>query len=464
MTSAWDRRSLVEQARVEELALADWLPGAVTFSPHWQDVIESLGLRADELVTRDDLLRVPPSTQADVSAVGGTRLVQRPTESQVKAVASASLLLRIARSISGDQREGKRELLLQEFKPVHVTRAGVADELAIASSRADIDRQHRVGARAAQLLGLGDHDYLVSAVPAGPTAEFWSVHALAMGSSMLALHPRGHEQGLEHCVDAFGLMPTTAAACAPQDAISWARQLQRQDADVSRVVTVVLVGPPVDDSHRAAIAEAWRSAGALEPDLAVRSIWAPDVHRGVWAECKQGTTGLHTMPDLELLELLDPVSGAPTDRLGDLTLTSLGWSGTTLLRYRTGVEVESLVTTECPACHRTVPRLVGAIAPGRWQPELQRRAGIATLDLRTVAVELDAAGLSAWRVELFRKGEQDSYALELGGSLGEDDARRIAARLRRATGIAPGAVRLKADASAISGVVAVEGTPFADAR
>ncbi len=464
MTAAWDRRSLVEQARVEELALADWLPGAVTFAPHWSAVVDGLGIAPGDLVTREDLLRIPPSLQGQVAASGGTRMVQRPTETQVKAVASASLLLRIARGIGGDQRAGKRDLLLREFKPVHVTRGGAADQLAIASSRADLDRQHRVGARAASLLGLGDHDYLVSAIPAGPSAAFWSVHALALGSSMLALHPRGHGQGLERCIDAFGLMPTTAVACEPQEAIAWAEALQDAEADVSRVDTVLLVGPPVDDEARAEIEAAWRDAGALESELVVRSLWAPDVHRSIWTECHEGVTGLHTMPDLEVLEVLDDATGRQSDGSGDLTITSMGWTGTTLLRFRTGVEIGGLTDDACPACGRTVPRIVGPITEQRWQPELARNGGQVTLDLRAIAIEMESATVSAWRVELFQKGQVDTYALELGGAVDEQQARELAAQLRRATGVAPGAVRLKSDASVVVAKVQAAGSPFSDAR
>jgi hypothetical protein len=464
VTAVWDRRSLVEQARVEELALADWLPGAATFAPHWSGIVNDLGLAPGDLVTRRELLRIPPSIQGQVATRGGTRLVQRPTENQVKAVASASLLLRIARGIGGDQRAGKRDLLLREFKSIHVTRGGAADQLAVASSRADLDRQHRVGARAASLLGLGDHDYLVSAVPAGPSAEFWSVHALAMGSSMLALHPRGHGQGLAGCLEAFALMPTTAVACLPDDAVAWAEALHEADQDVSRVVVVLLVGPPVGDETRATIKAAWRTAGALESELVVRSVWAPNVHRGIWTECLEGATGLHTMPDLEILEVLDGATGQPTDGSGDLTVTSLGWTGTTLLRFRTGVEVGGLTTEACPACNRTVPRVVGPITPGRWQPELDRAGTKTTLDLRAIAIEMQASPVAAWRVELLCKGETEGYVLELGGNVTEAQAREAADKLRLATGVAPGSVRLIQDASVVEAAVEAAGTPFSDVR
>lgn len=466
MPAAWDRRSPKEQARIEELELADWLPGAVSFSPYWSRQAERLELEPTELVTLGSLLRFPPSLQGDVSVRAGTELVQRPTEAQVKAVGSGSLLGSVARAISRDQREGKRRVLLEQFKPVHVTRGGVFGELAIASSRADLDRMHRAGARAASLLGLGDHDYLVSAVPAGPTSEFWSVHALALGSSMLALHPRGHGDALDRCIDAFSLLPATAVACPSTDAIAWAHQLAAADADVSRVVCVILVGPPPTEDQRAAVEEAWRNAGALENELVVRSLWAPDVHRSIWVECAEGTEGLHTMPDLEVLEVVDALSGRVTDVGGDLTVTSLGWTGTTLLRFRTGARVDQLTPADdpCPACGRTVPRLTGAVQPGVWQPALQRDDGLVTLDLRALSIELDASPADAWRVSLQRRDGVDGYLVEVGGDIGPDQQDDIRGRVTRATGVPVSSVMVSREVEPVENRIRVLGSPFADNR
>ena len=64
-----------------------------------------------------------------------------------------------------------------------------------------------------------------------------------------------------------------------------------------------------------------RNAGA---DVAVRHLWGPADGRALWAECDEGS-GLHTYPDLEVLEVLDPITGEPTEVDGDLTVTTSGW-------------------------------------------------------------------------------------------------------------------------------------------
>ena len=44
MGSAWDRRTPVEQQRLRDRILADWLPEVLAFAPHWTRVGERIGL------------------------------------------------------------------------------------------------------------------------------------------------------------------------------------------------------------------------------------------------------------------------------------------------------------------------------------------------------------------------------------------------------------------------------------
>lgn len=467
MVAAWDRRSDKDQRQVRDDLLAEWLPQALTFAPFWARAAAQHGVEVGPRGDLATLLRVPPSLQADVLGGNGagTELVQRPSESQVKSAGSTSLLLRIARNIGEDDREGKRRTLLEEFKPVHVVRAGVADQLALASSRADLDRAHRAGARAAAVLGLADQDYLVSAVPAGPSSAFWGVHALALGASMLALHPRGHGDGLDACVEAFRLLPATVVVVPVGEAEAWAEEVARADADVSRVTTVVVVGP-VDDDQRQRIRAAWRASGALENELVVRSVWAPDVSRVLWAECREGAHGYHTQPDLELLEVLDGVDGTPTEGAGDLALTSLGWAGTTLLRYRTGALVQPLQYGTCPGCGRTVPRVPADVVDDAWDVRLRRGDLDVHLDLRALGLALDGTGVPAWRVELLPPADDaashDRVVVEVAGS--GVDRTAVSTAVLRGTGIAPDEVRTGGEAAAVDAAAVAAGSVFADLR
>ncbi|MFP5309854.1 MAG: hypothetical protein ACLGIR_09810 [Actinomycetes bacterium] len=473
MAAPWDRRDREEQARVLGLVLSRWLPQALQTSPFWAEVARVVGLDATTARDLEALRRLPPVRQADVAGaggVGGPGLLQRPTQTQVRALTDTSTLLRIAGAIRRDGREGERRALLEEFKPLHVTRGGVGDQLAVASSRSDLDRMHRAGARAAALLGLDDTDALVSAVPAGPRVAWWGVHHLALGASMTALHPRGAGDALEDCVEAFRLVPVTAVAVPVEEAIALADVLGAAGAPVERVDTVLVVGPPPDTATRTDIVAAWRAAGAGEAALRVRALWGPSESRVLWAECTEGVHGLHTFPDLEHLEVLDPLSAAGIAGVadGDLTMTTVGWNGTALLRYRTGAWVDGLDPSPCPGCGRTVPRVVGEVLPEAWFPEVDDGEQWLRLDLRGVAAELARTpGLTTWRAELrppARDGGADRLVLRLAGTLREDTARDLVARVERGTGVRPAEVSITGDATAVEREAAELGSVFADLR
>lgn len=465
MTADWDHRSPEEHDRIQDLVLQRWLPSAVTFSDYWSSRVRELGLQAEQLTTHDDLRRFAPVRDREVSwagGEGGPALLMRPTEEQVKARASAGVLTRMSRAIRRDPVLGKRQTLLEEYKPIHAHRGGADDDMAVAYTRSDLDRLHLCGARAARVLGLDDADYLVSAVPAGPRLAFWGVYHLALGASMLALHPRGHGDDLDRCTSAFGLVPATVVAVPLDEAADLAIALADAGQSVSRIRTVLTVGAPPDDDTRARIRDAWRGAGAAE-DVVVRALFAPSEGRALWAERRDGPNGLVTYPDLEIVEVVDPLTGQPTDGPGDLTITSLGWHGTALLRYQTGVYVDGLAQGDGPA------RVSGQVVPGAWQlPFRTPDLGVRHLDLRAAGAVLNAApNVHAWRVELrgpTTKIRHDRFFVEVGGALDTRAEEDLVQQLAHATGVTPTQVKGVPDPVIVEQKVREHGSPFADTR
>lgn len=443
MAAPWDHRSPSEHARIERLHLGRWLPAAVTFSPYWAERARSLGLDPDRLGSRDDLRHFAPSRERDVVGAGGPgapALLMRPTEAQVKARASGGTLWRIARSVRHGGSDAKRLSLLQEYKPVHLVREGPDEDLVIAYTRSDLDRLHRAGARAASVLGLRDADYLVSAVPKTTSLAFWGVYHLALGASMLAVHGRDAEEAVDEAVAAFSLVPATAVVVPVEEATALAAAVTENDADAGRVRMVVTIGPPPTEERRAAIADAWRAAGATQ-DVRVRALFAAPGGRALWAEEADDPSGLVTYPDLEVLEVVDPITGQITDGPGDLVVTTMGWHGTALLRFQTGVFVGGLDDGASPSSGRTTPRIVGDVAPGVWQPRITTPEGPVRIDLRGAAAALSTTpAVGAWRVELrgpVGRGKHDRVVVEFSGDLDEPALRDLDARVGAAMGAPP---------------------------
>ena len=437
MVAAWDRRDAGERARVEALVLARWLPAAVTAAPfHAARTGGELDDRT--LADRTGLRQLIPHRERDVLAAagGGASLVLRPTEGQIKATADDAVIRRIARAIGRDGREGQRDAIVEEYRPLTLHRGGVSGELLIASSRSDLDRLHRTGARAAAVLGLGDEDVVTSLVPTGPSLAHLAVTHLAAGAGLTAWHPRGAGVDLATAARAVAEVPTTVVVVTLDDAGELPAALRAGRVRLGGVHTVVTVGPPPDDEVRGALQDAFETVGA---DVRIRALWGPAAGRTLWAECGPGS-GLHTYPDLEVLEVLDPLAGTPTDGDGDLTVTSAGWNGSALVRFQTGAWVEPLATEPCPRCERTVPRIVGDVVEHAWELAVDLGQGApGSVDLRGVAVvAATTPGVSAWRAELRSATAtvpRDRLVVEFAG--GGRDVDAVRERLTAATGLEP---------------------------
>ncbi|MEX1178648.1 MAG: hypothetical protein WEB09_09320 [Nitriliruptor sp.] len=441
MVAPWDRRTAAEQSRLEAATLARWLPAVVTAAPFHA---ARTGAIDDRLLTdRRGLQRLVPARERDLLADGaaGATAVLRPTEEQVKASADDRVITGIARAIRRDAEHGKRDAIVHEYRPLQLHRGGVDGELLIASTRSDLDRSHRTGARAASVLGLGEDDVIVSAVAAGPTlAHLGTVH-LATGAGLTALHARGAGADLAAVAKATTDLAATVLVVATEEAVELADTLRRARAKLRDLRTVVAYGPPLTAEERGAILEAFTGAGASS-DLRVRALWAPDVGRAPWAECAEGGGGLHTYPDLEVLEVLDPLTGRVTDGDGDLTVTSLGWHGTAHVRFQTGTWVDPLATDPCPGCSRTVPRITGDVAPHAWELTVDLDGGErGTIDLRGIAaVVAGLDGIEAWRAELRGPDERvprDRLLIELAGGADPGEAAGLERRFEAATGLVP---------------------------
>jgi hypothetical protein len=463
VTAPWDRRSRAEQARVQDLTLSSWGPAVASAAPVWAARVDAAGVAPAELTDRERLARLAPARARDLlaDAPGGAGAVLRPDERQVEAHASSEVLGAVLRGIRRGGTGGHRDALLRAYRPVQLHRAG---ELLVASTRSDLDRMHRAGARAAAVLGLRDDDVVLGAVPGGPTLDALGVGHLAMAASLPALHAWGAQGGPEEVAALAHRLPASVVVVRVEDAVVLADALRAERVELRRLRRVVTVGPPPDADGRTEVVAAYGRAGA---EVDVRALWGPAAGRVLWAECA-ADSGLHTTPDLELAEVVDPFLGEVTDGDGDLTVTTIGWHGTVLLRFQTGTWVDPLDTSPCPSCGRTVPRVVGDLLPDAWElSAIGRHGTTTTVDLRGVAAVLATVpAVEAWRCELrgpagARRG--DRLVVEVAGRLTAEQTRRVEQRIEVAAGPLPELV-VVADRAAVERRTDELGGVFADLR
>jgi hypothetical protein len=107
-----------------------------------------------------------------------------------------------------------------------------------------------------------------------------------------------------------------------------------------------------------------RRPGRRRRAAVVLAVHVPDGHRLAWGECREGDggTGLHTYPDLEVVDVVDVETAEQPAAAGrhELVLTQLGLRGTRCCAGAPATSSTASPTTTCPACGRTVPRVLGA--------------------------------------------------------------------------------------------------------
>jgi hypothetical protein len=441
---AWDRLGHRARDREQSRLLAEWINREVRpFSTYWGARLEGTKIRSVK-----DLVAVDVVTEADVAGAGGPgnpELLLLPTEDGFKRHAGRAELIAAAKEVGRGGAEGRRAALFRRYKPVHVHEAGVAQVLAISYTRNDLDRLHLAGARLMEVLGLGADDAMVSAVPAGPSLRFWGLYHAALAARMTALHPRGEgQQALRPVMRALAMLPATVLAVPIAEAADLLAALAERGVRVEGLRTLLTVGPPPSRPLRLALGQAAEqlAGGAVR----VQAVWAPEMARTLWGECRppsadpdEATYGLHTYPDLEIVQVRDVArqTGAPENGEGEIVLTSLGWRGTALVRVATGAWTEGMTSrTRCPACGRTVPRLAPAAVDAAWQPRVRTGPGrFVRADLRQCYAVLTPEALQRSRIaDWSLRPEADRLVFAVDSPMGRELLWEVARKVGEAVG------------------------------
>lgn len=400
----WDRRTTQQRTKQQDaLVRAQVVDVVGPFSPWWRARLKALGQTATSAGSLEGLQKLPAVGERDVcpdgDPAGAAALVVQAGESGFALHAPGPVLRRALASRL--VRPGSyRAVVEADTRPTSFVWAGLGMRFPVASTRSDLDVIARAGARLWQVLGLSSADVVVSALPATPTAAAQALSLGALGAATPLLQPGDDPVAVE---EALRLVPATVLALASTAARETLDELVDAGAELSSLKTVLLIGAPYDD-ERAGVRAALDRAG-LPDSCLVLAAHVPDGHRLLWAECRQsaGRTGLHTYPDLEVVQLIDPESGEASAENGsprEVVITQLGMRGTALVRWRTGDVADSVQDGACSGCGRTVPRVTGLRSAALVVPQ-QLRTGTRAVDVRALAGALEGrADVEDWRVVL----------------------------------------------------------------
>lgn len=450
--ASWDRCSPSQLSKQREAAVQSQVVDAVApFSPFWRARFTALGRTAKQVGSLGGLAQLPAAGERDVcpdgDPAGAAALVLQTAESGFALHADGPALRRaLTRRLAAPS--SYRALVEADTRPTSFVYAGQAMRFPVASTRGDLDVVARAGARLWQVLGLTRADIVVSALPAEPSALVQGLSLAALGASSPLFAPG---QDLDDVVAALRLVGASVLVVPSVGGADLLRCLAESKAALSTVTTVLVAGPP-DPSERAALLGALSLVGVA--GAVVLAVHVPDGHRLLWGECRQsaGSTGLHTYPDLEIVQTVDPETGEQSARPGpyEVVLTQLGLRGSALLRWRTGDLADAVEENKCASCGRTVPRVLG-LRGGALVPELMLRTGTRSVDLRAVASALSGRpDVSDWRVVLggsVRDGSDELlvYVVPPAQAEGADVAVAVARDLRLAAGLLPSQVIVAED-------------------
>jgi hypothetical protein len=388
---AWDRLSATALRKLQDRLVAHQVQHVVgPFSPYWKARLSELGRPASSVASATAVESLPAAGERDVSPDGSpagmARLVVQASEGGFFLHAKGPTVRRALR-LRLTARDAYAKAVAHETKPTSYVWAGLGFRYPVASTRADLDAVARAGARLWSVAGLTAQDALLSAVPVASTTEHVALSYAAMAAGAPALFPGPEPAAM---IAAARLATPTVIAAPSKSASDVLATLREAGIPLEGVRTVLLVGAPTAEQRAAVAGEA--------PGAVALAVHAPSGARVLWAECRAGgaAAGLHTYPDLDLVQLIDPDTGEPSALGGEVVLSQLGMFGSALLRWRTGdITPAPVDVTACPGCGRRVPRIIGLHHAALVLVSDDGR----TLDLRSVAGALSGrTDLADWRV------------------------------------------------------------------
>ena len=348
-------------------------------SPFYRERLTAAGISPDDIVSLDDLRRLPFTTAQDLAA--GYPFALR--------AADFSDLVRIHAS-SGTT--GKRKVLCYTAK--------------------DVDDWRDMFARCFELAGLTREDRVQIAVGYGLwTAGIGFQQACEhFGALAIPVGPGNLEMQTDLMID----MQTTVFCCTASMGLLLAEEVQNRGLRDKLSLKKVILG--AERSSRAMLDTMREGLGVEEiyDITGLTEVYGP----GTGLSCREDS-GIHYWADYYLLELLDPHTLEPVapGEIGEMVYTTLCKEGAPLIRYRSR-DLTRLVPGECP-CGCPLPRhdrILGRsdgvvifrgvnIYPGQIDEVLHRVPGIGSEYQVVFDHGLDGRDYMLVRVERARNGE-----------------------------------------------------------
>jgi len=416
----WQRLPEREIRRLQAMKLRHYLRNTVLpFSPHYGELFRKERLSAESIRTLEDLQRIPFTTKSDLLGLdkpGGIKdFILTPDRARL--ARRPSTLWRTVFEGTEKVRRGFEN----EFRPLMMTgtTGRSAEPVPFVFTGHDLRNLEVAGARGLGMYHFRPEFRVINLFPYAPHLAFWQCHYAATAFGLFAVGSGGGKVlGTDGNVRLLRKINPDAIAGMPTFLYHVLTQAVEEGVRCEKLSSIILGGEKAPFGMRQKLRALAQQLGA--PDVSVVATYGLTEAKMAWTECPfpagAASGGYHLFPDLALMEVVDPATGAPLPEgsPGELVLTPLDARGTVVLRYRTGDILDGgLFYERCPHCGRRMPRLVGEIARKSDVKEMHLDKLKGTLvDFNELAHVLDnAEHVGAWQLEI-RKVHDDPLELD----------------------------------------------------
>ncbi|HVJ58465.1 MAG TPA: AMP-binding protein [Terrimicrobiaceae bacterium] len=389
------------------------------FHSYYRDLFCRHGVDWRAIKSLDDLQEIPFTIKKDLA--GGAEktreFVIAPDPRQL-ARRPSTILRGLVSGVSRTRRQ-----LDREFRPIFMTSTTgrSADPVPFVYTAHDLAALRTAGFRLMQLAGGSTTDRMLNMFPFAPHLAFWQTHYAGTAFGVFILSSGGGKTiGTDGNIRMLRKLNPDVLIGMPTFVYHVLREAALDGVRCDKLRGIVLGGEKVPQGLRRKLQEC---ASQLEArDISVISTYGFTEAKMAWCECLfpvgAEPSGYHLYPDLGIVEVIDPETGAPREdgQPGEIVYTSLDARGSAVLRYRTGDIIEGGLTYEpCPYCRRTMPRLLGRISRRSDFREMQLDKVKGTLvdfnELEHVLDDMPYVG--SWQIELCKANDDPMEVDEL---------------------------------------------------
>jgi phenylacetate-CoA ligase len=420
LTTCWHKLPRQALRELQAKQLRAFLRDVVLpFHSYYRDLFCRHGVDWRAIKSLDDLQEIPFTTKKDLA--GGAEktreFVIAPDPRQL-ARRPSTILRGLVSGVSRIRRQ-----LDREFRPIFMTSTTgrSADPVPFVYTAHDLAALRTAGFRLMQLAGGSTTDRMLNMFPFAPHLAFWQTHYAGTAFGVFILSSGGGKTiGTDGNIRMLRKLNPDVLIGMPTFVYHVLREAALDGVRCDKLRGIVLGGEKVPQGLRRKLQEC---ASQLEArDISVISTYGFTEAKMAWCECLfpvgAEPSGYHLYPDLGIVEVIDPETGAPREdgQPGEIVYTSLDARGSAVLRYRTGDIIEGGLTYEpCPYCRRTMPRLLGRISRRSDFREMQLDKVKGTLvdfnELEHVLDDMPHVG--SWQIELCKANDDPMEVDEL---------------------------------------------------